>query len=219
MIKKIDKDTLKKIVTECVSRILYENDGFGYHAGDLGKSEHFVNFATSNRGTGHFGTGTYFVGDEGKLNGYNYKDRPHHKIDFSPYNLVKIRSFDLGIQFHDALKYINNDAFKDYVYKGDVDHEKLKKKCQVIAVMLFDIDDFSDLFKKRDIVYNKALELIKEYADYFNENGGTIHGLAKSDRRTISTELISSFGYDGVDCRGVEGLDNTTFGSVIYNLK
>ena len=36
-----------------------------YHAGDLGKSENFfLGFMDSNRGTGHFGTGTYFVGDK-----------------------------------------------------------------------------------------------------------------------------------------------------------
>ena len=33
-----------------------------YHAGDLGKAEHYGRFYGSNRSTGHFGTGTYFVG-------------------------------------------------------------------------------------------------------------------------------------------------------------
>ena len=30
---------------------------------------------------------------------------------------------------------------------------------------------------------------------------------------------MKDLGYDGVDTRGLEGLDNTTYGSVIYDLK
>ena len=199
-----------------IRRIIESNGDFGYHAGDLGASEYFVNYATSNRGTGHFGTGTYFVGNEDELNRGSYAERPHHKVDLSPYKLVKIMSFENGLKFHDALRYINNTAFKDYVYNGQVDEKRLMHECKVIAVMLLDIDDFKDLVPKTKMVYDKAMELIMEYGDWFkNQDWYTL----KSDRRTISTELISSFGYDGVDCRGVPGLDNTMFGSVIYNMK
>ncbi len=43
-----------------------DRDNLGYHAGDLGKAEH-LNIQGRSRGTGHFGTGTYFVGVKEKV--------------------------------------------------------------------------------------------------------------------------------------------------------
>lgn len=191
-------------------------ENVGYHSGDLGKSEYFSSYATSNRGTGHFGTGTYFVGDEKNLDCGSYKDRPRHKIDFSPYNLVKITDFRSGLDFHDALRDVNNRFFQQFVHEGDVDEQGLMKDCKVIAVFLFkDIDGLDDLLDKTRIVYNKVIELYKEYLPEYHN----VVNYGRSDRRTISTELIASFGYDGVDCRSCRDMDNTMFGSVIYDLK
>lgn len=36
---------------------------------------------------------------------------------------------------------------------------------------------------------------------------------------SLSTIFMKALGYDGVDVRGLDGLDNTTYGSVIYDLK
>lgn len=36
---------------------------------------------------------------------------------------------------------------------------------------------------------------------------------------TKSTKIMKALGYDGIDCRGVKDLDNSTFGSVIYDIK
>lgn len=202
-----------------ISGILREGtqEDFGYHGGDLGKSEYFTSYATSNRGTGHFGTGTYFVGDENQLNVGSYKDRPRHKVDFTPYNLIKITDFRNGLAFHDALRDINNKFFQQFVHtNGGVDSDELLKQCKVIAVFLFkDINDFNDLWDKARIVYKKVMELYNEYLPEYLK----VANYGKSDRRTISTELISSFGYDGVDCRSCPDMDNTMYGSVIYNLK
>lgn len=192
-------------------------ENVGYHGGDLGKSEYFASYATCNRGTGHFGTGTYFVGDEKQLDTGSYKDRPRHKVDFSPYNLVKITDFRTGLAFHDALRDINNKFFHQFVnHDGGLDADGLLNQCKVIAVFLFkDIDGFDDLWDKARIVYNKVMELYEEYLPEYRN----VVNYGRSDRRTISTELISSFGYDGVDCRSCPGMDNTMFGSVIYDLK
>ena len=134
--------------------------------------------------------------------------------------MVKIRSFDLGIQFHDALKYLNNTAFHDYTWRKKFDMRSLKHHCKIIAIMLFnDINTFKDLDERTNEVVEKAIEIIKEYAEDFEKCDYSIYNMYKSDKRTISTELISAFGYEGVDCRGVEGLDNTMYGSVIYKLK
>ena len=79
----------------------------GYHAGDLGKAE-FYHQQGGSRGTGHFGTGTYFVGDEQKISGDNtYGKRPHHAVEFDNYNLYKVRGDNDGFALHDQLKVID----------------------------------------------------------------------------------------------------------------
>lgn len=91
---------------------LKEGNNYGYHAGDLGKSEQRER-QTGGRGTGHFGTGTYFVGNPEKIKGYNdYQygkgEAPHHIVDFSSYNLYKPSSNSYGYKLHDTLSNLNN---------------------------------------------------------------------------------------------------------------
>lgn len=207
---------IMEMVSVCLNRILNESGNYGYHAGDLGKSEYFTQFATSNRGTGHFGTGTYFVGDENQLNVGSYKDRPRHKVDFTPYNLIKITDFRNGLAFHDALRDINGKIFRRYVNGDGIDEKALMEASKIVAIFVFkDIEDFNDLRNKTKIVYDKVIEIYDDYIDEYKK----VVNYGKSDRRSISTELISSFGYDGVDCRSCKDMDNTMFGSVIYDLK
>jgi hypothetical protein len=76
---------------------------YGYHAGDLGKAESLAQQGYG-RDTGHFGTGTYFVGNEEAINIGSYKGRPHEKVDFSKYNLYKVYDSDTGYRLHDFLR-------------------------------------------------------------------------------------------------------------------
>ena len=97
-----------------------EVSNVGYHAGDLGKSEKYGQFAYGNRGTGHFGTGTYFVGNPEKIKGYNRRngiDAPVEKVDFSKYNLFRPSDTDQAYKLHSALKMINDDLL--YMHKYD----------------------------------------------------------------------------------------------------
>lgn len=104
---------------------VYNNPGepsYGYHAGDLGRAESYWS-QSGNRGTGHLGTGTYFVGNPDVLT-KNYKERPQHKIDFNNYNLYKPSSNDFGYKLHDTLKLLNEDFgfYSSYLdLKDDVD--------------------------------------------------------------------------------------------------
>ena len=96
---------------------------YGYHAGDLGKSERREQ-QTGGRGTGHFGTGTYFVGNPDKIKNYNdYQygkgKAPHHIVDFSSYNLYKPSNNYMGYKLHDTLKELNN-GYKYYTQYADV---------------------------------------------------------------------------------------------------
>lgn len=78
-----------------------------YHAGDLGKSETLAQ-QTGGRSTGHFGTGTYFVGDKAKIDLGAYKDRPQHVIDLDGYNLYTPKSESEARKAHDVLKFVND---------------------------------------------------------------------------------------------------------------
>ena len=90
-------------------------DNLGYHAGDLGKAEH-LNIQGRSRGTGHFGTGTYFVGVEEKVTkDSHYGKRPQHAVDFSDYNLYKVRNDRDGYRLHDALKIIDGGINKEWI--------------------------------------------------------------------------------------------------------
>lgn len=99
-------------------------ESVGYHAGDLGKSEHFGRFFGSSRDTGHFGTGTYFVGNKEKLNLGNYKTRPMQEVDLSSYNLAKPKNASEAQTLHDMLKYVNN--YLKYAEKKPLDSDEIR---------------------------------------------------------------------------------------------
>ena len=70
------------------------------------------------RGTGHFGTGFYFVGAEGPygLEGSRYFDyapnRPIYEIDLDAYNLFKPKDNGTAYKIHDNMKVIN-DCYRE----------------------------------------------------------------------------------------------------------
>lgn len=92
-----------------INKPRYEINNIGYHAGDLGKAESFWNMMSSVRSTGHFGTGTYFVGNEVSINNGPYSKRAHYTVDFSKYNLLKPWSYKDAMDVHDFLKGINDN--------------------------------------------------------------------------------------------------------------
>ena len=92
-----------------------DRDNIGYHAGDLGKAE-FLYQQGRYRGTGHFGTGTYFVGEEERISGDNsYGKRPHHAVDFSNYNLYKIKDNEDGWNLHEQLREIDGGFSREWL--------------------------------------------------------------------------------------------------------
>lgn len=276
-IKQINDDNLKKSNETNYS---LKKDNVGYHAGDLGKAESYWNIMSGSRGTGHFGTGTYFVGDKEQLIG-SYKKRPQHAVDFSKYNLFKPYTKREGLELHEYLKnmnynlrslpeakktweesydelkriekayeemdYIENwqdmndpEAYKKYKsildkwaedYKGNgldkyeegsplyyeaitkLAKDKFEKQSDLRSWYEYEVERLSftlnvsksKLYKVMDEVYDevKDLDLMSDKAQ-------------KSD--SISTRIMKKLGYDGIDVRGIEGLDNTAFGSVIYDV-
>ena len=102
-----------------------DRKNIGYHAGDLGKAE-FLHQQGRSRGTGHFGTGTYFVGNEeaiGDKTGYG--NRPHHAVDFSNYNLYKVKSDKDGYDLHRQLQLIDGGISEEWVNAAIADKVRL----------------------------------------------------------------------------------------------
>ena len=87
----------------------------GYHAGDLGKAE-FLHQQGYGRDTGHFGTGTYFVGTKELIeDSSTYASRPHHAVNFGDYNLYKIRNDDDGYKLHRSLRVIDGGFSQEFL--------------------------------------------------------------------------------------------------------
>ena len=309
----------------------------GYHAGDLGKAEWHGNQAGSRRGTGHFGTGTYFAGTEDILEREGYGNRPRHEIDLGRYNTYRPKDREQGMRVHENLKRLNRESGDiDSLVKrasltdADIpalrkalDEASSKEDLEKIADRLFskqdmeaiseqaeerlkhwrennvnpdydfDIDseidemledaDLSDFFIKGDTdidellnaaaersaakrageakvppaTYERAYEtelsdaigkLLDETEEYGNDTVKALRELGEdlgADESQInkalartqevlngydpngiflkedsaSTVFMKALGYEGVDVTGIEGLDNTEFGSVIYDLR
>lgn len=251
-----------------------ENDNkkfsLGYHAGDLGKSESLAN-QSGGRSTGHFGTGTYFVGNKEQLKNYNKRDgkeAPVEEVDFDNYNLYKPADTKAAYALHDFLKGIN-DYYSSYGF-GVLNEGGIENIMSQADDLLYemqengndDIDarmflegvsgkDFSEDSREdiEEALYNftndrsdeisrleevaefnetipemsKALGideegLIKKVVDIKGELEGVQGFEARRFHDSASTMFMKSLGYEGVDVRHTK-LDNTAYGSVIYDLK
>ena len=250
------------------------SDSLGYHAGDLGKAEGYWNMMSANRGTGHFGTGTYFVGDEAKISDSHYGNRPHEKVDFSNYHLFKPVLESDGFDLHSALKYINDNIFDYPTAKMSFDEMwDVRKQVDEAEYTLWDddatdaekataqkvLDDFKERFESvgydparmdAQELYEELNDITKEYhltrsklemifwrdmgGLSYEEQSAKIDSIMQSIYDEVSqikdaynakyedspsTRFMKALGYEGIDVRGFKGLDNTTYGSVIYDLK
>lgn len=111
-IQEIDVPEVKFALERDIEYPLEENN-IGVHYGDLGKSE-TINRSTYTRGTGHFGSGTYFFGPNAKEvqeKGGSRSGRPKNTVDFSNYNLFRPSNSEEGYRLHEALKRINKLGF------------------------------------------------------------------------------------------------------------
>ena len=133
----------------------------GYHAGDLGKAESLRQQGLG-RDTGHFGTGTYFVGNKAFIEGYNSrngKPAPVETVDFNKYNLFKPKNAHDGFVLHDFLRgvdgYWNRDP--DAVNTME-EYESLQEKLSELA---YDIE--SEEFGETDPNKESWMAVEKEF--------------------------------------------------------
>ncbi len=230
----IQKPTEKPVVEskeETISQIQGVKN-IGYHAGDLGKTEHLARFHGSNRGTGHFGTGTYFVGDKKEIDLGGYKDRPVQEVDFTGYNLFKPVTHDRADKLHEGLKFINDST--NYYESGmtlqqlfdaqangkdDSRVRTYQDRFKDLYSLFYEGAGIKELLSSRggQEFFEKVLMPILD--EIYGEVTGWDYKWAYDKTDSASTRFMKKLGYEGVDVRGIKGFDNTKYGSVIYDLK
>ena len=177
-------------------------DAVMYHAGvisKLNKAETNGRFYGSDRGTGYFGTGHYFVDSATKHeldNNSSYSKLPYTSIDISQYdNLFKATTNEIADGLHTFLK--NLTKFTQGSDSFSVS-ELFSQFQKVFGETVMDMQEF-----------DAKLEQLKTYMQNSN----------MSDRGdSVSTQFMKSLGYGGVDTRGTKYAD-TRYGTVIYDLK
>lgn len=247
-----------------------KHKNIGKHYGDLGKARDTNHFSISGsrRGTGHFGTGTYFVTEDYEVGpDSTYAKRPVKTADFDDYNLAKPQTEQDGFDLHDALKQINynnnpiseelynkllpyyeasfgttndlldEESFNDYknirnlLEEAGVETEEFdggsygdyeRDLEDKITDVLNDYDRFKTAEKdlKRilnidDSQFEKAIESVRDTSEKYKNY--TYDEKLKAD--SLSTKFMKGLGYEGIDVRHLKALNNTEYGSVIYDLK
>ena len=206
-----------------------------YRAGDLiTKPEQIGKFEGGNRGTGHFGTGFYFLGkkedavDMAKLN-----NRVISELDLSDYNLA-----EGTLKLHDELKYINNKTIKAGKIVEDITKSDIKYIARIVGVEV--VGSEPNPYQKFGFRNNKqadALEAevgkevvekgVRDYRNFqykqdkkINEFLSDINAKLKSKDNidSPSTLVMKALGFEGVDSRGTE-LDTGVYGTVVYDIK
>ena len=173
-----------------------------YHAGvisKLNKAETNGRFYGSDRGTGYFGTGHYFVDSKTKHEldeNSSYSSLPYTSIDISKYdNLFKATSDEIADRLHTFLKNLTKFT------QGS------------------DTFDVTELFLQFQKVFGETTMDMEEFDTKLSQLKAYMQSSNMSDRGdSVSTQFMKSLGYGGVDTRGTKYAD-TRYGTVIYDLK
>lgn len=246
----------------------------GKHYGDLGKAQDtYYSEVSKSRGTGHFGTGTYFVSEDYEPGGSSsYSKRPSNVVSFDNYNLYKPSTDQDGYDLHDGLKAINSKSLfnkeeiskiqKQYNnYKTNLSDESINNLINVLDENGYDVenikkdleegwttraetnlvdmaedilDDYDSLYKSynkmieqikknnpniSDEIINNAFEATNKTLEEYKEKGYKYGQYPTPKIDSLSTIFMKNLGYEGIDVRHLKGLNDTTYGSVIYDLK
>ena len=160
---------VKKFKLSFVRDRLEEEKAITFGDLDYGKKAETTRVMTGGRGTGHFGTGFYFVGENGKYGlddkgnlKYDYApNRPVYEIDLDSYKLFRPKDNDTGYKVHDALKEINDgyepsleewlnkdfntEKIEDELFQIGWDAQSVYEDLEDDEDLDFDFDDLEDL--------------------------------------------------------------------------
>ncbi len=191
-----------KPFTPGLANVSYNN---AYHSGDLGYGKDTVLGRMSGRSTGHFGTGVYFVGNPREIKSpFGLRnDRPTQKVSFDGFNLARPRDDSQAKLLHDGLEKVNS------LVTADLETQKSEDKIKRAA---------SDIWFAVGVVKFSEEQIQKAIRDALAEAAPLYDEVAHTSKyvESASTRVMKALGFDGVDVRGLEKYDNTTYGSVIY---
>lgn len=184
---------------------------YGYHAGDLGYGhDTTLGRMSGGRGTGHFGTGVYFVGDRSRIG--SREDRPVHQVDFSEYNLAKPSNDVAARDLHDGLRDINRlvEHVKDGVLQpSEKVNDLLRSASFKLKYSVFPKKDGRHV--SQDEIKDSIIKHVEERAPVSDKVFAT-----STYEDTAATKVMKDLGFEGVDVRHVPQFDTGDYGSVIY---
>ena len=209
----INESSINKLISE---------DNFNFHyssgGGEDSKPHYSENKFQINggRGTGHFGSGTYF-------STYSYNDYP------SKYG-NQVSNHKRYIKIDDNLYRVDFDLYRNLFRvhsktEGDVLFTLMKN----LNFMYSKINSNFGKFDKNSATYDNSIQyqIIKKNSKAlglkcpsYMELTRMAQELGKNDDRieSFSTYFMEWNGYNGVNVSGIPFYDNTTHGSVIYDL-
>ena len=199
----------------------YQADNFGYHAGNLGKAE-TIQSLESTRSTGHFGTGTYFFGSKESPGFEGYAERrPVYRIDLSDYNLFRPDNSRTARELHDFLKEINR------VVLGSKGLDDISTPLWMVREDDITPSINTDSWVLRQIAKNTGMDTIDyhwfrnkltEMRDDYREEFQKASPW-REPIETPATRFMKELGWEGIDVRGIDEVDNSRYGSVVYDFK
>lgn len=191
-----------------------------WHAGDGGVGRDTVlGRMDEGRGTGHLGTGTYFVSSREKL-GSGYADRELRCIGVGRSRLFKPASDSEAQDLFDALAAVNRTvAYGDFVSEPRTTDTELYLTDEELS------HRFSSLYGRLKAVLPTFAGKAQKLGDILEEASDQYEACRRGRDRDLcglesaSTRVMRAAGYDGIDVRGLERFDNTFHGSVLYRKK
>lgn len=142
---------------------------------------------------------------------YAEHSRDFKRIGLEPDNKEEFIA-NLKREDEDFIKNFNQEEHLISVISNDIDNI-IEKHKYAISLPKDVVDEISALMP------NKSVEEIQEA---FDRTIATVKEYRKSNNYKVdspSTVFMKNLGYEGIDVRGIDGLDDTRVGSVIYDLK
>ena len=201
---------LKAVVRESVKQILSETE-WNFHYGKNHNGQPYFSDSKYNMGgrdTGHFGSGTYFSTYSDKINNnpnelyVNSNSTPEfvqvgngiYRVDMSFYkNLYRVQSVRQGYVLFSLLKLLNY-MYHNVMYKDFNNSQAYQKAERNASALNLKMPSYRDLMRMM------------------------LNHHQSNNIQSFSTVYMEYNGYNGVNVSNIPEFDNTTHGSVIYDL-
>ena len=206
---------LKKILKEEVNNFLL-NETWNFHFSgekEIDPKEKYksdTKYMIGGRDTGHFGSGTYFSTYQGSFERRDVSDFINQRENDKQLIKIKDGVYRVDLDLYKNLYRVENKIEGDILYTAlknvNIFYECVNEKYY---------DNLSILYQK--IAINcKSLGLnLPNYKSFINM--AKSHGNS-SDAQSFSTYFMEYNGFNGVNVSGIDYYDNSTHGSVIYDL-